>query len=38
MFPDGSPARIPRSAKVACNESGACAVTLALPEDARPVK
>ena len=38
MFPDGSPARILRRAMSACNAQGACAVTLILPEDARPVK
>jgi hypothetical protein len=38
MFPDGSPARILRRARVACNDRGACAVTLIVPEDARPVK
>ncbi len=38
MFPDGSPARILRAGRVACNAQGSCAVTLVLPEDARPVK
>jgi hypothetical protein len=38
MFPDSSPSRILRRVMAGCNDHGACAVTLVLPEDARPVK
>jgi Flp pilus assembly protein TadD/transglutaminase-like putative cysteine protease len=38
VFPDASPARLLRRGTASCTDRGACAITLALPDDARPVK
>jgi tetratricopeptide (TPR) repeat protein len=38
MFPDDTPAKLLRRGIAACGPAGACALTLLLPEDAKPVK